>query len=497
MRESIFIIFPILIPVISGFILLITPGLKERKKVHIYTLGALVLTAVSVLAVLFGLKQGTEFTLFFLTRTLPIYFKVDAVGKLFAGIVTIVWLCAGVYSFVYMKHEGKEKRYFGFYLIVYGVLNGLDFSGNLITFYAFYELMTLLSLPLVLHSGTKEAIMAGLKYLFYSFCGAYMALFGIYFLSRYCNTNALMFAPGGILDSNVVAGQEGLILFVAFLMIVGFGVKAGMFPMQAWLTSAHPVAPAPASAVLSGIIVKAGVLALIRVIYFVFGTQILQGTWVQYTWLTLSLVTVFLGSMLAYREKVLKKRLAYSTVSQISYILFGLALMNQAAFTGALFHTVCHAFIKSALFLTAGAMIFETGKTRVEEFRGIGKRMPVTIWCFTFASLSLIGIPPAGGFVSKWYLATGSLGADVGVFSWLGPVVLLVSALLTAGYLLPITVKGFFPGAEGTELTGEKKEPAALMLIPILILTVLSVIAGMFPAPIMELINSCMKGIGG
>ncbi len=489
MRESIFILLPILIPVVSGLILLLMPEWEARKRTCIYAGVFLGLTAAAVGAVLFGLQTGTELTLFFLTKTLPVYFKIDAVGKLFVSIVTVVWLCCGVYSFVYMKHERKEKRYFGFYLIVYGILIGLDFAGNLITFYMFYELMTLLSMPLVLHSGTKEAIMAGLKYLFYSFCGAYMALFGIYFLSRYCNTNALMFASGGILDMNVVAGHEELILLIAFLMILGFGVKAGMFPLHAWLTSAHPVAPAPASAALSGIIVKAGVLALIRVIYFVFGTQILSGTWVQYTWLALTLLTVFMGSMLAYREKILKKRLAYSTVSQISYILFGLALMNQTAFTGALIHTVCHAFIKSALFLAAGAMIFETGKTRVDEYRGIGKQMPLTILCFTFAALSLIGIPPAGGFVGKWYLAIGSLQSEIGIFAWLGPVVLLVSALLTAGYLLPIPIKGFF---SGEEVTVEKKEPAYVMLIPLVLLAFLSVVIGMFPAPLIEYINSCI-----
>lgn len=500
MRESIFILFPILIPIVSGLVLLLIPGWEDRKKTCIYTGVFLGLTGAAAFGVLFGLPEGTELTLFFLTKALPVYFKIDALGKLFACIVTVVWLCCGVFAFTYMKHEWKEKRYFGFYLMVYGVLLGLDFSGNLITFYLFYEVMTLLSMPLVLHTGTKEAVMAGLKYLFYSLCGAYMALFGIYFLSRYCNTPSLMFAAGGILDSSVAAGHEELILFLALLMIMGFGVKAGSFPLHAWLPTAHPAAPAPASAALSGIIVKAGVLAVIRVVYFVFGTEMLKGTWVQYTWLTLSLITVFMGSVLAFREKALKKRLAYSTVSQISYILFGLALMQPAAFTGALFHTVCHAFIKSALFLAAGAMIFETGKLRVSDCRGIGRRMPVTLFCFTFASLSLIGIPPAGGFVSKWYLAVGSLQSETGIFAWLGPVVLLASALLTAGYLLPITVRGFFPGTDWKAEEGlavGKTETSRFMLVPILLLTVLSVVLGMFPEPLTEFINRCMAAIGG
>lgn len=161
--------------------------------------------------------------------------------------------------------------------------------------------MTLLSLPLVFHSRTREAVMAGLKYLFYSLCGAYLALFGLYFINRYGNT--LTFTPGGVLDPSLVTGHEALLLVVAFLMLLGFGVKAGLFPMQGWLPAAHPVAPAPASAVLSGIIVKSGVLGIIRVIYFIFGAQFLHGTWVQKVFLTLTLVTVFLGSMLAYMEK--------------------------------------------------------------------------------------------------------------------------------------------------------------------------------------------------
>ena len=159
---------------------------------------------------------------------------------------------AGFYAFVYMKHEGEEKRYFGFYLLLYGVLIGLDFSGNLITMYLFYELMTLTSMPLVLHNGSRESIMAALKYLFYSMCGAYAGLFGIFFLYRYCDS--FTFTAGGTLNMAAVSGHEGLLLIAVFVMLVGFGAKAGMFPLHSWLPAAHPVAPSPASAFLSGII---------------------------------------------------------------------------------------------------------------------------------------------------------------------------------------------------------------------------------------------------
>lgn len=239
MKESGMLLFPIFFPIILGTLLLFMKKTTKRKTMVLITAVGLLVTALAVICVL---AQGeVSFTLFQLTTLLPIYFKADAVGRLFVSVVTIVWVLAGIYGFRYMEHEDCNKRYFGFYLIVYGILVGLDFSGNLITFYLFYECMTLLSLPLVFHSRTREAVMAGLKYLFYSLCGAYLALFGLYFINRYGNT--LTFTPGGVLDPSLVTGHEALLLVVAFLMLLGFGVKAGLFPMQGWLPAAIPWRP--------------------------------------------------------------------------------------------------------------------------------------------------------------------------------------------------------------------------------------------------------------
>lgn len=470
-------ILPVLFPIVAGILLPVFPNIKKRKSVLTYT--AIVLFATAALVVWNLASQEGTITLFELTDKISIAFRIDEISKFFVSIVTLVWLLAGIHSFVYMKHEENEKRYFAFYLIVYGVLVGLDFSANLITFYAFYELMTIMSFPMVIHTRSREAIMAGLKYLFYSFAGAYMALFGIYFLYKYAPT--LEFVAGGSLGLATMAENSGLLLIVAFLMILGFSVKAGMFPLHAWLPTAHPVAPSPASAALSGIIVKSGVLGIIRVVYYIIGAEAIRGTWVQNAWMILALITVFMGSMLAYREKVLKKRLAYSTVSQISYILVGLAILSPDGFTGGLLHTCFHAVIKCGLFLVAGAIIYNTGATRVEELKGIGKKMPLTLWSFTFLSLALIGIPPASGFISKWYLCIGALNAGVGVYGYLIPVVLLISALLTAGYLLPITINGFFPGEDFKVTKGMKKEAPKGMLVPIAILAVLAVLLGIFP----------------
>lgn len=506
------ILIPVVLPVVAGILLLMSSfleHLRETKRIGVRgkravmaaggnkrTLHILV-GSVLLISVVFALAAAWTETksvvLFYLMKDISIYFRIDALGRMFVTIVSIVWVAAGVYSFVYMEHEGEEKRFFGFYLLVYGILVALDFSGNLVTMYLFYELMTLASMPLVLHNGSREAIMAALKYLFYSMCGAYLGLFGIFFLYRYCDT--LIFVPGGNLDGLMVQGNEQILLIAVFVMLIGFGAKAGMFPLHAWLPAAHPVAPSPASAVLSGIIVKSGVLAVIRAVYYVIGPDFIRGTWVQNAWMVLTLLTVFMGSMLAYREPVLKKRLAYSTVSQISYILFGLSLLNPTAMTGALLHTVFHAFIKCGLFLTAGVFMFQCGKTRVDELAGVGRQMPKTLWCYTFSSLALIGIPPASGFISKWYLAQGALEAGVGAFGWIGPAVLLVSALLTAGYLLPITMKGFFPGRDAAGNETVTCEPSVWMLVPIAVLALLSLALGVIPNPLIQYVGQIASSV--
>lgn len=494
-------LFPIFFPIAAGLFLLFMKESEDRKVLIGITGTALAITGVSAAYALFHVN-GEAIILFYFTVTLPIYFKPDNIGILFAAVVTVIWVLAGFFSFSYMetghgKGEAGEKRFYGFYLMVFGILLGLNFAGNMITFYVFYELMTLLSMPLVIHTRSREAVMAALKYMFYSFCGAYMALFGLYFLYRFGNT--LTFTAGGVLDKSMLPGNENLLLVAVFIMILGFGVKSGMFPLHAWLPTAHPVAPAPASAVLSAVIVKGGVLGMIRVVYYMFGADFIRGTWVQTVWLTLTLITIFMGSMLAYREKVLKKRLAYSTVSQVSYILFGLALLQPIALEGAFLHVVYHAFVKCALFLVAGAVIHKTGKVKVDDLTGIGKEMPVTMWCFTFASLALIGIPPTGGFISKWYLALGALESGEGIFCLLGPVILLISALLTAGYLLPLTIKGFFPGdgycyPEQNPLN-RKKETSLYMLAPIAILAILAVALGMAPNLLIHYISGIVSEV--
>ena len=279
-------------------------------------------------------------------------------------------------------------------------------------------------------------------------------------------------------------------------MIIGFGCKAGMMPLQAWLPTAHPVAPAPASAVLSGIITKAGILGMIRVTFYLFNQDFLRGTWAQLTIIILALATVFVGSMLAYKEQLLKKRLAYSTVSQVSYVIFGIMILTPQGLSGALLQVIFHAIAKNALFLAAGAIIYKTGAIYVKDLKGMGKKMPIVMWCFTIASLSLIGIPPTGGFVAKWDLAVGALSPEFGgVLGYVGPAILLVSALLTAGYLLPIVRDAFFPGKDFDYETLEKKEANAYMTVPLILLCIGVVGLGMFPMGLQQVINGITSAV--
>ncbi len=484
---SILLLFPVLLPLLAGAAVCFFPQFEDAKLRRTVTIAVLVATLALLVPVL--LSGEMTLTLFTLSADLPIFLHADTMGLIFACLMAFVWATVGIYSFPYMAHEGGEKRFYALYLCTLGALMGLCFAGSIITFYMFFEGMTLLTMPMVMHSGKKEAVSAGIKYLIYSILGASLVLLGVFVLAPYVKD--FSFSAGGALDMEKVAGHEGFVLAFAFLMLVGFSAKAGLFPLHGWLPTAHPAAPSPASAVLSGVITKAGVLGVIRLIYCYLGVDFLAGTWVQTAYMCLTLLTIFTGSLLAYHEGHLKKRLAWSSVSQVSYILFGLSTMNPIGLAGAVLHAIAHSLAKDTLFMSAGAIIMKTEKTQVADLRGIGKKMPVTLACFTVASLSLVGIPPCMGFISKWYLAQGSLAASgvSAALNVIGPVVLLISALLTAGYLFPVVIRGFITGHDETAEAVQKDDAPLMMLIPLLVLVALSVVIGMFPGALIDLLT--------
>lgn len=471
----------LLLPFLLGILCAFFKEKDKKAMTAMLTAGQAALTALVLYAALSGKDWAVSVP--YISGALDFSLKMDGVAAVFAVVTVVCWLFSIPYAAVYMPHSGSEPRFYVFLFTTEAVLLGTALAADMMTLYLFYELTTLCSAPLVLHELKKQAITGAYKYLFYSVGGAFVALFGVVVV--YCQCGTLSFANGGIITEG-----SPLLLAAVFCMILGYGAKAGLFPLHNWLPSAHPAAPAPASALLSGLIAKAGVIGVLRAIFFTAGADLLRGTWVQTVCLVLVMITIFMGSFMGCLEKELKKRLAYSSISQISYILLGLFILSEDGFTGSMLQLFFHAAAKIAIFQCAGAIILLAHKTRVDQLRGLGRRMPVTFVCFTLLSLSLVGIPPFGGFHSKWYLATAALEALPGALGYLVPVTLILSALFTAGYLFPPVISAFFPGhdTEGLELT-PIREPLGIVL-PLVFFAAVCGLMGLFPNGVLAVMES-------
>lgn len=460
----------VLAPFLTSLFVLNSKSLNLKKAVF-FTSSASLLSSL-----LLWQQNFEEFTLWSVTQNITLSFSQDRVGSLFLVLIQIVFMGALWFSFEYHNQDERLHRALGFSLLTQAALSAMCLSANLITMYLFYELVTLASFPLVLHNGTKSAKEASFIYLGYSIAGAALVLGGF-----------ILGGPG-LLQEFTLQGYQGApnanLTLAWLLMALGFSCKAGMFPLQSWLPIAHPEAPAPASALLSGIITKAGILGLIRVTYYLVGPALLLHSKERNIMLVLSLITIFLGSTLAFKEKLFKRRLAYSSVSQLSYIIFGLMIMTPMAFTGALLQVWAHAFAKVTLFLVSGAIYKYTGYTQVSELLHMGKRYPFVMAAFVAASLSLIGLPPMAGFVAKWNLAEGALAVEGGRLGGIGVAVLLISALFTAAYLLPIISDAFFSGQPTHRFSGAR--PTKVMYLPLLSLAAFLLLIGLYPGFITE-----------
>ncbi len=480
--KNLLILLPIIFPAILSIVLALTDF--ERSKRNIFVASGVIVNLFLTVYVVFNL-EGSMLHIFKFNDFLDIYFKIDKLGIFFSLLVATLWVFTTFYSIEYMKHEGKERRFFAFFTLTLGTTLGIAFAGNLITLYLFYELLTLCTFPLVIHSGSKEALRSGKKYLIYSFSGATMVLFGTILL--FSITNNLNFIPKGVFAS-IASYDNTLVLIIFIAMFLGFGVKAALAPFHSWLPAAM-VAPTPVSSLLHAVaVVKSGVFALIRVCYFIFGAEVIANTGGQIYMAVFVVLTILMGSFLALHQDNLKKRLAYSTISQLGYILLGIVLLNEDAFVGALLHLINHAVIKITLFFCAGAIMYTTGKKNISDMDGIGKRMPITMWCFAISSISLVGIPPTNGFVSKWYLAIGGLETGKVIF----PAILLLSALLTAMYLFPVVSAAFFKKSNFEEGV---QEASLYMLIPIICITIITGLLGLFPNPVINFIQEIANSV--
>lgn len=387
---------------------------------------------------LWGVANGLEFrfTVPFLPNA-PLVLKGDALSLQFVTLSAVLWLTTTLYAIGYLEGAPLRSRFFGYFSLCVSATAGLALAGNLVTFILFYELLTLATFPLVVHRGTREALRAGRIYLAYTLGGGTLALLGVVLLHTQVGSAA--FAPGGYL----LAGdaETNLILTLAFaLLIIGFGVKAALFPLHGWLPTAM-VAPAPVSALLHAVaVVKAGAFGIVRVVYDVFGVELTAALNLAQPLVWLACFTILYGSVRALFQTDLKRRLAFSTVSQVSYVTLGVALLGPIAAVGGLVHLVHQGLMKVTLFYCAGNFAETLHIHKVREMNGVGKRMPLTMTAFTVGALGMIGVPPVAGFISKWYLGLGALEVGADWVLW----VLVGSGLLNALYFLPLVYRGWF-----------------------------------------------------
>ena len=393
-----------------------------------------------------------------------------------------------------MSHEGHENRFFSFWLMAYGVVLGIAYSEDFLSLYLFYELLTLATLPLVMHGMDEKARYAGRQYVVYSLSGASFAFIGMVFLLNY-GVGHLNFTYGGVLDPNLIAGHENTLLIVFVAAFFGFGVKAAIFPFYKWLPDAS-VAPTPVSALLHAVaVVKAGAFAIVRLIYFGFGADFLRGTWAQNVVMAATIVTIVYGSARALRTPHLKRRLAFSTVSNLSYILFSLTLMTPAGLLGGLTHMVYHAFVKITMFCCAGAIIHKSGREYVYELEDCGRVMPVTFATFTISSFALIGLPPLGGFAGKWMIAEGAV-ASGNPMAYVGIGALILSTLLTTLYLITIVARAYFPvGQLDTAALDRIRDPGWSMKVPLILLTASGVLLALVSDGLIRFLALVSQGV--
>lgn len=475
----------ILFPILTGLALLLS-GVENRRTRELWVMAVTIATAILGLSAVFAGTDGTFVAVRF-TQTITLAFRADGLASIFATMVSILWIPSSLYALEYMKHEGAETRFFAFFLASFGVTLGVAFAANLVTMYLFYELLTLATLPLVMHAMDAKGRYAGKSYILYSMTGAALGFVAMIFVLYY--SGGADFVLGGALDLSRTSSMD-LLLLVYVLGFFGFGAKAAVFPLHGWLLSAS-VAPTPVTALLHAVaVVKSGVFAVMRLTYYSFGTEVLFGTWAQAVVICAAAFTVVYGSACGLRSPHLKRRLAYSTVSNLSYILIGVASMTSAGLVAGLAHMLFHAINKITLFFCAGAVYYRTHREYVYEVEGYSKVMPITMGAFTLTALGLMGVPPFNGFVSKWRLATSALDTGLGI-GWLAAGALILSALLTALYLMTVVFAVYFPrkGRETpAETPAKNKDPNLLMTGPLLALCAGTILLSVWASPLLDLV---------
>ena len=487
MNPETLILATLLLPLIGAIAIYATrhnPNLRESV-----TLLTASLVAILVVTIASQFLDGKEFALA-VAEPIPglsIAFKIEALGMLFALVVGLLWLVTSIYAIGYMRshNEKNQTRFFIAFAVAITCAIGVAFSDNLFTLFLFYEMLTLSTYPLVTHAGTDEAKKGGRVYLGI-LLGTSIVLFLLGILITWFVSGTLTFQEGGVLAGKLDPAWAGL-LYALFLFGIG---KAALMPFHRWLPAAM-VAPTPVSALLHAVaVVKAGVFTLLKVTIYIFGSDFILSNNVTGALIWVAAATILFASMVAMTKNNLKARLAYSTVSQLSYIALGAMLASKSGLIGASMHIVMHAFSKITLFFAAGAILVVTHKKLISELNGLGRAMPITFGAFLIGTLSIIGLPPFGGMWSKWYLGLGVVETT----QLLLLAVLMISSLLNIAYLLPIPIRAFFSKPASGEHYTEIKEAPKTILLAMIITSSTCVMLFFYPDPIYKLATLAAGG---
>jgi multicomponent Na+:H+ antiporter subunit D len=473
-------VFIVMSSLVPGLLIFFLREGSHRTRTTLNLLGAflkLLLVGVMIWGVFHERVYETQFLI---APGLEFRLHADALSVLFVTLSTVLWLVTTVYAIGYLENSPHRSRFFGFFSLCVTATVGLALAGNLFTFLIFYEVLTLVTYPLVAHRGTPEAIRGARIYLAYTLAGGVVLLFGIIWLKSLVGTVA--FVQGGILSA-VDPALYPQLKIIFLLLMIGLGVKAAIVPLHGWLPKAM-VAPAPVSALLHAVaVVKAGAFGIVRVIYDVYGVEFAHELGLLIALGIAASITIIYGSVRALSQDNLKGRLAYSTVSQVSYIALGATILGPIASIGGVVHLVHQGIMKITLFFAAGNYAETLGIHKVSEMNGVGKRMPGTTLAFTVGALGMIGVPPVAGFITKWYLGLGAL--DAGIGQWILPV-LLLSSLLNAAYFLPILYRAWFKDSEDKwpdeMIPARTLETHGSLLWPPLITAILALAVGLFAA---------------
>ena len=475
-----------LTPVILGLALNLLKDVKRGFRMF-YALWAAILTSALAACMIFR-DTGERLQLFYLTEQLSLSFRLTGNGKIYLALAALLWPLSILYAAEYMRHEEREGHFFTWYLLVFGAAVLFAAADNLFTLYIFYEMITLLTVPLVWHKQDEASGRAAKKYMIYLFGGAMLGFAAMMGLQAFGLGGFSSGASGAIPDNRLA-----WVRVLALCGFVGFGVKAAVLPLSAWLPAAS-VAPTPVTALLHAVaVVNAGVYAVARFLYDVIPLQAIRGTWAQEAMILLSAATVVFGSVMAVREKHVKRRLAWSTVANLSYMLSGISLLSDAGKAAGLLHMAFHSLMKIILFFCAGAVLVQTGRQQVRDMQGLGRKMPLTFFAFTLAGASLMGLPPLPGFISKYALAQSMLQVG-GWMGWCALTALIISAILTVIYIFTVVYPAFFMRYQ--PILGETPpcDPGLCISVTLIVLCLLLIAAGIWGGQIAAWIAELAKG---